>query len=195
MEDEGSSSNRGKQAAPPKAMEAIATSSTSSSSSESGKISGLDWSASSRESGSTSSTSSSDENSNSGGGSYVEIMLSDTDAGKRDADVEEGEIGEDADASVEEATEGSGGNLTGVKADLRDLAKARTCYIGRSLMHCGWKAALSPEPVGYLGRKPRRSPERMRAWSFGISLPRGFDCQCTRSLLISWRLTMFRSTS
>jgi hypothetical protein len=38
-----------------------------------------------------------------GGGSYVEIMLSDTDAGKRDADVEEGEIGEDADATVEEA--------------------------------------------------------------------------------------------
>jgi hypothetical protein len=56
-------------------------------------------------------------------------MLSDTDAGKRDADVEEGEIGEDADAAVEEAAEGSG-----EKADLRDLAKARTCYIGRSLM-------------------------------------------------------------
>jgi hypothetical protein len=129
MEDEGSSSNRGKQATPPEAMEAIATSSTSSSSSESGKISGLDWSASSRESGSTSSTSSSDENNSSGGGSYVEIMLSDTDAGKRDADVEEGEIGKDADAAVEEAAEGSG-----EKADLRDLAKARTCYIGRSLM-------------------------------------------------------------
>jgi hypothetical protein len=56
-------------------------------------------------------------------------MLSDTDAGKRDADVEEGEIGKDADAAVEEAAEGSG-----EKADLRDLAKARTCYIGRSLM-------------------------------------------------------------
>jgi hypothetical protein len=39
MEDEGSSSNRGEQAAPPEATEAIATSSTSSSSSESGKIS------------------------------------------------------------------------------------------------------------------------------------------------------------
>jgi hypothetical protein len=86
------------------------------------------------ESGSTSSTSSSDETSSSGGGSYVEIMLSDTDAGKRDADVEEGEIGEDADAAVEEVAEGSGENLTGVKADLRDLAKARNCYIGRSLM-------------------------------------------------------------
>jgi hypothetical protein len=53
-------------------------------------------------------------------------MLSDTDAGKRDADVEEGEIGEDVDAAVEEAAEGSG--------EKGDLAKARTCYIGRSLM-------------------------------------------------------------
>jgi hypothetical protein len=53
-------------------------------------------------------------------------MLSDTDAGKRDADVEEGEIGEDADATVEEAAEGSG--------EKADLAKARTCFIGRSLM-------------------------------------------------------------
>jgi hypothetical protein len=61
-------------------------------------------------------------------------MLSDTYAGKRDADVEEGEIGEDVDAAVEEAAEGSGENLTGVKADLRDLVKARTCFIGRSLM-------------------------------------------------------------
>jgi hypothetical protein len=40
-------------------------------------------------------------------------MLSDTDAGKRDTDVEEGEIGEDADAAVDEAAEGSG-----EKADL-----------------------------------------------------------------------------
>jgi hypothetical protein len=40
--------------------------------------------------------------------------------------VEEGEIGEDADAAVEEAAEGSG--------EKADLAKARTCFIGRSLM-------------------------------------------------------------
>jgi hypothetical protein len=39
-------------------------------------------------------------------------MLSDTDAGKRDADVEEGEIGEDADAAVEEAAKGPGRKLT-----------------------------------------------------------------------------------
>jgi hypothetical protein len=121
MEDEGSSSNRGKQTAP-EVTEAAVTSSTSTSSSESGKISGLDWSASSRESGSTSSSSSSDENSSSGG-SYVEIMPSDTDAGKRVlVDVEEGEIGVEIDAAVEE----SEGNPAG--------AKARTCYIGRSLM-------------------------------------------------------------
>jgi hypothetical protein len=61
-------------------------------------------------------------------------MLSDTDAGKHDADVEEGEIGEDADAAIEEATEGSRENLTGVKADLRDLVKAQTYFIGRSSM-------------------------------------------------------------
>jgi hypothetical protein len=61
-------------------------------------------------------------------------MLSDTDVGKRDADVEEGEIGEEDDAAAEETTEGSGENLTGVKADLRGLVKARTCFIGRSLM-------------------------------------------------------------
>jgi hypothetical protein len=121
MEDEGSSSNRGKQAAP-EVTEAAATSSTSTSSSESGKISGLDWSANSRESGSTLSSSSSDENSGSGG-SYVEIMPSDTDVGKRVLiDVEEGEIGVEIDAAVEE----SEGNPAG--------AKARTCYSGRSLM-------------------------------------------------------------
>jgi hypothetical protein len=51
-------------------------------------------------------------------------MLSDTGARKRHADVEEGEIGEDADAAVEEAAEGSG--------EKADLAKAQTCYIGRS---------------------------------------------------------------
>jgi hypothetical protein len=134
IEGEGSSSNRGGQAAPPEATEAIATSSTSSSSTESGKISGLDWSASSCKSGNISSTSSSDEIKSSGDGSYVEIVLSDTDAAKRDADVEEGEIGEDADAAIETAAEGSGENLAGVKADLLDLVKARTCFIGRSLM-------------------------------------------------------------
>jgi ferredoxin len=45
-------------------------------------------------------------------------MLSDTGAGKRDVDVEEGEIGEDDEAAIKEAAEGSGENLAGVKADL-----------------------------------------------------------------------------
>jgi hypothetical protein len=50
-------------------------------------------------------------------------MLSDTDAGKRAViDVEEGEIGEEADAAMEGSKENPAG------------AKARTCYIGRSLM-------------------------------------------------------------
>jgi hypothetical protein len=93
MEGEGSSSNREDQPAPPEAAEAAATSSSAASSSEFGKISSLDWSACSRESGSTSSTSSSDESNDSGSGGHVEIMLSDTDVKKCPADVEEGEIG------------------------------------------------------------------------------------------------------
>jgi hypothetical protein len=59
--------------------------------------------------------------------------------------VEEGEIGEDADVAIEEAAEGSGENLTGVKADLHDLVKARTCFIGRSLMTQGDLDALRLE--------------------------------------------------
>jgi hypothetical protein len=55
-------------------------------------------------------------------------MLSDTDVKKRGADVEEG------DAAAVEVVEGSGENLAGVKADLRDLVKAKTYFIGRSLM-------------------------------------------------------------
>jgi hypothetical protein len=61
-------------------------------------------------------------------------MLSDTNVEKRGADVEEGEIGEEGDATAEEVAEGSRENLAGVKADLQDLVKARTCFIGRSLM-------------------------------------------------------------
>jgi hypothetical protein len=61
-------------------------------------------------------------------------MLSDTDVEKRGADVEEGEIGEEGEAAAKEVAEGPGENLVGVKADLRDLVKARTCFIGRSLM-------------------------------------------------------------
>jgi hypothetical protein len=48
--------------------------------------------------------------------------------------MEEGKIGEEGDAATVEVVEGSGENLVGMKADLRDLVKAKTCFIGRSLM-------------------------------------------------------------
>jgi hypothetical protein len=137
MEGEGSPSNREEQAVPLEAAEAAATSSSASSSSESGKISGLDWSASSRESGSTLSTSSSNETNGSGSGGYVDIMLRGTYVEKRGADVEEGEIGEESETTVGEAAEtakGSGESLAGVKADPRDLIKPRTYFIGWFLM-------------------------------------------------------------
>jgi hypothetical protein len=114
MEGKGSSSNREDRLASLEVVEAVAASSSAASSSKSGKISGLDWSASSRESDSSLSTSSSDENNDSGSGGYVDIMLSDTDVEKRAADVEEGEIGE---GSEEATAEGSGESLAGVKAD------------------------------------------------------------------------------
>jgi hypothetical protein len=47
-------------------------------------------------------------------------MLSDTDAEKRGADVEVGEIGEEGEAAAGEAVEGSGEYLAGVKADPQD---------------------------------------------------------------------------
>jgi hypothetical protein len=58
-------------------------------------------------------------------------MLSDTDVKKRATDTEEGEIGEESDAADAAESEES---LTGVKADLQDLVKQKTCYMGRSLM-------------------------------------------------------------
>jgi hypothetical protein len=129
MEGEGSPSNREDRPASPEVAEAAATSSSVVSSSESGN--GLDWSSSSRESGSTSSTYSRDESNDSGSGGYVKIMLSDTDAKNRVANMEEDEIGEGSDAT---AVEESGESLTGVKADPRDLVRPRTYFMGRSLM-------------------------------------------------------------
>jgi hypothetical protein len=58
-------------------------------------------------------------------------MLSDTDAKKRAVDVDEGEIGEESDTAGAEESEES---LTGVKANLQDLVKQKTCFMGRSLM-------------------------------------------------------------
>jgi hypothetical protein len=155
MEDEGSPSNREVQAAPLEAAEAVAGSSSSSSSSESGKISGLDWSASSRESVSTSSSSSSDESNDSGSGGYVEIMLSDTDVKTRATDEEEGEIGEESEAADAVESEES---LTGVKADLQDLVRQKTCYMGRSLMTQTELDALRLE--GYFEHGICRLPEK-----------------------------------
>jgi hypothetical protein len=58
-------------------------------------------------------------------------MLSDTDAKKCATDVEEGEIGEESNATGAAESEES---LTGIKADLRDLVKQKTCFMGQSLM-------------------------------------------------------------
>jgi hypothetical protein len=193
MEEEGSSLNHGKQEMLPEATEVNATSSTSSSSSESGKISGLDWSASSHESGSTSSTSSSDENNSSGGGSYVEIMLSDIDAGKRDADVEEGDIGEDVDAAVEEAAEGSG--------EKADLAKAWTCYIGQSLMTqtdldaLRLEGCFEPGTCRLPGRETMLKPRKNESVVFRDFFTAGLRLPVSKQFAESWQLIMFRSTS
>jgi hypothetical protein len=180
MEGEGSPSNREDQATPPEAAEAAAASSSASSSSETGRISGLDCSASSRESGNTSSTSSSDESNDSGSGGYVEIMLSDTDAEKHVADVEEGEIGEESDAA---AVEESGESLTGVKADPQDLVKQKTCFMGRSLLTLvdlnvlQLEGCFEPGVCRLPGRetttKPRKN-ENVVFWDFfvtGLRLP------------------------
>jgi hypothetical protein len=58
-------------------------------------------------------------------------MLSDTNAENRAVNMEEGEIGEESDATDAEESEES---LTGVKANLQDLVKQKTCSMGRSLM-------------------------------------------------------------
>jgi hypothetical protein len=123
-------------------------------------------------------------------------MLSDTDVGKRDVDVEEGEIGEEDDAAAEETAEGSGENLTGLKADLQDLVKARTYFIGRSLMTQADLDALRLEgcfePAIYRlpGKETMPKPRKMRAWCFRIFSLRGFVCKLT-----SWQPTTFRFIS
>jgi hypothetical protein len=102
MEDEDSPSNCEDRPVSPEAAEAAAASSLAASSSESGKIFGLDGTASSRKSGSSSATSNSDESTDSDRGGYVEIMLSDTDAKNHAADIKEDEIGEGSDAAAVE---------------------------------------------------------------------------------------------
>jgi hypothetical protein len=124
-------------------------------------------------------------------------MLSDTDAGKRDADMEEGEIGEDADAAIEEAAEGSGENLTRVKADLRDLVKARTCFICQSLMTQADLDALQlegcfePGICRLPGKETTPKPQKNESMVFQNFFTRGFVCWSPRGLLISRQLTTF----
>jgi hypothetical protein len=131
MEGEGSPSNQKDRPASPLTADGTAASSSSSSSLESGNIFGLAGSASSRESGNSMSTLNSDTSSDSDSGGDVEIMLSDTNSKKRDAGVEEGEIGEGSGAT---AAEESGEYLANMNANPRELVKPSTCFIGRSLM-------------------------------------------------------------
>jgi hypothetical protein len=201
MEGEGSSSNCEEQAALLGAAEAVATSSSSTSNSESGKIYGLDWSASSRERGNTSSTSSSDKSKGLGYGSYVEIMFSNTDVEKHGADVEEGEIGEEGDATVVEVAEGSGENLAGVKADPRDLVKARTCFIGRSLITQADLDALrlegcfEPGICHLPGKETTLKPRKNESVVFRDFFTAGLRCQFQKNLLISWQPTALKFIS
>jgi hypothetical protein len=109
--------------------------------------------------------------------------------------VEEGEIGEEGDAAAEETAEGSGENLAGVKADLRDLVKARTCFIGRSLMTQADLDALrlegcfEPGICRLPGKETTPKPRKMRVWCSEIFSLRGFICQSRRNLLTSWQPT------
>jgi hypothetical protein len=131
MEGDGSPSNLEERPASPPNADAVAASSSSSSNLESGNISSLDGSASSRESDIFSSTSNSNECSDPDSGGDVEIILSDTNAKKNEADTEEGEI---AGGSGTAAVEESGEILAGVTAGREDLLKPGTCFMGRSLM-------------------------------------------------------------
>jgi hypothetical protein len=123
-------------------------------------------------------------------------MLSDTDAGKRDADVKEGKIGEDADGASEEAVEGSRENLAGVKADLRDLVKARTCFIGRSLMTQADLDALrlegcfEPGICRLPGKETTLKPRKNESVVFRDFFTVGLRLPVSKKLL-----TMFRSIS
>jgi hypothetical protein len=113
MEGEGSPSNHEEHPASTEVAEPPAASSSSLSSSKSGKISGLDGFASSRESNNSSSNYDSDECSDSTSGGDVEITLSDVDVDKTDASVEEGEIASRGGVAAEGE---SGENLAGVEA-------------------------------------------------------------------------------
>jgi hypothetical protein len=127
MEGEGSPSNREDRLTSPKVAESATASSSSSFSSESGKISGLDGFASSRESGSSTSSLNSYASSDSDSGGDVEIILSDTDAKKHAAEVEEGEIGKGSGAAA--TAEESGENLAGVNTVLKTWSNRALVFL------------------------------------------------------------------
>jgi hypothetical protein len=112
--------------------------------------------------------------------------------------MEEGEIGEESDAAGAEESEES---LTGVKADLQDLVKQKTCFMGRSLMTQAdldaqrLEGCFEPGVCRLPGKKPHQNPERMKVSCFGTFSRRGFGCPCPRGLPRYWLLIMYRFIS
>jgi hypothetical protein len=146
--------------ASPEAAEAATASSSSSSSSKSSKISGLEGSASCRGSGSSSSTFDSHESSDSDSGG-VEITLSDKDAKKTYAGIEEGEI---AGGSGIATAEEPGENLACVQASPEDLIKTGTCCrmdLPGPATSVGTRTDYSVGPWDY----PACATRHLKAWS------------------------------
>jgi hypothetical protein len=103
-------------------------------------------------------------------------MLSDKDAKNRPADMEEGEIEEGS--SIAAAKE-SGESLVGVKVDLQDLIKPRTCFMGRSLMTQADLDALRLE--GCFEPGSCRLPDRETT-----SEPRKYESVMFQDFFIAW---------
>jgi hypothetical protein len=122
-------------------------------------------------------------------------MLSDTDVEKRGADMEEG------DATAVEVVEGSGENLAGVKADPRDLVKARTCFIGQSLMTQADLDALrledcfEPGICCLPGKETTPKPRKNESVVFRDFFTAGLRLPVSKKLLISWQPTAFKFIS
>jgi hypothetical protein len=130
VENEGLSSNPEARYPPPAGID---TEVSSSSILDSGKISELDGSATSRGSDNSSSNSTRDYTSSSDhDSSEREMKLSDVDAGRTDDGVE----GEIISSGTVDAKENSGENLENVEANPNELvgAKPSTCFMGQSLM-------------------------------------------------------------
>jgi hypothetical protein len=101
-------------------------------------------------------------------------------------DVEEAEIGVETDAAMEE----SEGNPAG--------AKARTCYIGRSLMTQADLDALrlegcfKPGVCRLPGKETTPKPRKNESVVFRDFSLRAFGCRYPRSLRIFWRPIVFK---